>query len=117
MPSPRSHDMPYFSGWPNDPLADFLHEYDGLASNLSLTSTQKVETILRYIPSDLRDFWQTLDSYRDFWQTLNSYNTKDWAKSLLRSHPGRVYKARTTSCFTFGTFSRLVIPSISHYIC
>ena len=68
MPAPRSTHAPYFSGQPGDPLADFLHEYDGLASSLGLTDAQKVETILWYVPSKEREFWQTLDGY----------SSKDW---------------------------------------
>jgi hypothetical protein len=63
MPALRSNDVPYFSGRPGDPLADFLHEYDGLASSLGLTDVQKAETILRYVPANIREFWQTLNGY------------------------------------------------------
>ena len=63
MPAPRSNNAPYFSGEPGDPLAEFLHEYDGLASSLGLTSAQKVDTIFRYVPASVREFWETLDGY------------------------------------------------------
>jgi hypothetical protein len=77
MPVPRSHTAPYFSGQANDPLADFLHEYDTLANSYSLTNDQKVDTILRYVPSHVREFWKTLDGY------IN----KDWTalKNMLES--------------------------------
>src|SRR5229473_3995019 len=68
MPAPRSNNAPYFSGQQGDSLADFLHEYDSLASSLGLTGGQKVDTILRYVPASTREFWMTLDSY----------SLKDW---------------------------------------
>ena len=63
MPALRSSTAPYFSGQANDVLADFLHEYDDLAISHGLTDSQKVETIVRYVPSHVREFWKTLDSY------------------------------------------------------
>jgi hypothetical protein len=73
MPSPCSDDAPYFSGEPGDPLADFLYEYDSLASSLGLTGAQKVESIFQYIPSSVQEFWKTLDSYA----------SKDWQAFCL----------------------------------
>jgi hypothetical protein len=77
MPALRSHTAPYFSGQANDPLADFLHEYETLANSYTLSDAQKVDTILRYVPSHVREFWKTLDGY------IN----KDWTalKDILES--------------------------------
>jgi hypothetical protein len=63
MPGPRSPNAPYFSGQPNDPLADFLNEYDMIATGHGLTDQQKVDCILRYIPYSMRDLWKTLDGF------------------------------------------------------
>ena len=77
MPAPRSNNAPYFSGQQGDSLADFLHEYDSLASSLGLTGGQKVDTILCYVPASTQEFWMTLDSYslkdwRDFCTDLEN---------------------------------------------
>ena len=73
MPAPRSNEAPYFSGQPGDQLADFLHEYDSLASSLGLTSAQKVEAIFRYVSANTREFWMTLGSYASKdWKALRS---------------------------------------------
>lgn len=63
MPSPRSAKAPYFSGQPDDRLADFLFEYDILASGYKLSDKEKVETILRYVPFSVRELWKTLAGY------------------------------------------------------
>ena len=71
MPPPRSHRAPYFSGRVGDPIEDFLSEYEELASSCGLTSRQKVEIIVRYIPLELRDLWKSLDGYlAGDWQDL-----------------------------------------------
>ncbi len=63
MPPARSHRAPFFSGRVGDPLDEFLREYDELATSCNLTAQQKVETVLRYIPHDLRDLWKILEGY------------------------------------------------------
>ncbi|KAH9080608.1 hypothetical protein EDB83DRAFT_998541 [Lactarius deliciosus] len=77
LPSPRTAEAPYFSGQRNDPIVDFLFEYDTLTTNHGLSHSQKVETIVHYIAPSVRDFWKTLDGY----------STGDWAtfKSTLES--------------------------------
>lgn len=77
MPVPHSHIAPYSSGQANDSLANFLHEYNILARGYSLTDAQKVDTILRYVPSHMHEFWRTLDGY------IN----KDWSafKDMLET--------------------------------
>ncbi|KAH9048591.1 hypothetical protein EDB84DRAFT_1573933 [Lactarius hengduanensis] len=74
LPSPRPAEAPYFSGRRNDPIVDFLFEYD---INHGLSDSQKVETIVHYIAPSMRNFWKTLDGY----------STGDWAtfKSTLES--------------------------------
>ena len=74
MPPPRSLRAPYFSGQVGDPIEDFLREYEEQASICALTNRQKVETVVRYIPTALRDLWKSLDGYI----------THDWA-DLRRS--------------------------------
>src|SRR5216684_3818885 len=89
MPAPRSHNAPYFSGQQNDSLADFLHEYDGLASSLGLSSSQKVDTVLRYVPATTREFWTTLDGYI----------SKDWptfCTDLRKLYPDTAASSRYT---------------------
>ncbi len=63
MPPAHSHCAPFFSGHVGDPLDDFLHEFEELAISCALTDQQKIETIICYIPNDLRDLWKILDSY------------------------------------------------------
>lgn len=77
LPSPRPAEAPYFSGRRNDPIVDFLFEYDTLTTNHGLSHSQKVETIVHYIAPSMRDLWKTLDGY----------STGNWAtfKSTLES--------------------------------
>ena len=46
-----------------------MHKYHTLATTNGLTDAEKVETILRYVSSDLQKFWKS----------VNSYTTSDWA--------------------------------------
>ena len=80
MPSARDNKAPYFSGQVGDPLDEFLREYEELATTCTLNNQQKVETILRYIPSDLRDLWKILDGYA----------THDW--TLFRQSLEKLYQ-------------------------
>ena len=81
MPSARDNKAPYFSGQVGDPLDEFLREYEELATTCTLNNQQKVETILRYIPSDLRDLWKILDGYA----------THDW--TLFRQSLEKLYQS------------------------
>jgi len=69
MPGPCLADAPFFSKSSNISFTDFMHKYHALATANGLTDAQKVETILRYISSDLRKFWKS----------VNGYTTGDWA--------------------------------------
>jgi hypothetical protein len=69
MLGPHYTNAPYFSGQPNDPLTDFLHEYDMIATSHGLTDQQKVECILQYIPFSMCDLWRM----------LTGFSTSDWA--------------------------------------
>jgi len=69
MPGPRSANAPFFSKSSNVSFTDFMHEYHTLATANSLTDAEKVKTILRYVSSDLRKFWKS----------VNGYTTGDWA--------------------------------------
>jgi hypothetical protein len=63
MPPSRSHRAPFFTGHVPDPLKNFLKEYEILADGHELTDREKVETITRYIPVGLQDYWESLDGY------------------------------------------------------
>ena len=65
MPAPRSQWAPRFSARDDELLSEFLHEYEDLADGNGLTEKQKVETIIRYVPRDLRKLWKTLPGYRN----------------------------------------------------
>jgi len=69
MPGLHLADVPFFSKSSNVSFTDFMHEYHALATANSLTDAEKVETILRYISSDLQKFWKS----------VNGYTTGDWA--------------------------------------
>jgi hypothetical protein len=62
MPSNRSSHAPYFSGKAHHSIKDFFCEYEGLANACGLSERQKVETVVRYASSSIRDFWQSLDT-------------------------------------------------------
>jgi hypothetical protein len=89
MPGPRSPNAPVFSGRPGDPIANFLHEYEIIATSHSLTDAQKVECTFWYVPYTARNFWTT----------LNGYDTKDWPafrKSLEKLYPNFDHTTRYT---------------------
>ncbi|KAF8274724.1 hypothetical protein EI94DRAFT_1560962, partial [Lactarius quietus] len=65
---PRANKRPSFAGLPDEPIADFLADFEEQADGYSLTDAQKVEAILKYIPFSLRDFWKT----------VKGYSTGDW---------------------------------------
>ena len=94
MPPPRSHRAPYFSGNVDDPIEDFLREYEELADDCALTSQQKVETIIRYIPVKLRDLWKSLDGYvTQDWAALKRVleHTYDGASARSRHSKQKLY--------------------------
>ncbi len=70
MPTPRSNKAPYFTDQSGDPVEVFLREYENLAITHGLTSSQKVEQVLRYVSLELCDLWQFLDGY-----TTHSWST------------------------------------------
>lgn len=63
MPSTRSKLAPLFTGDIEDPIEEFLQEYEELADNYRLTHRQKVETVVRYIDPSQRDLWKSLDGF------------------------------------------------------
>ena len=60
---PRSQRAPYFTGRVDDPLEDFLRDYEELATTHQLNDREKVQTVLRYIPVSLQDYWRSLEGY------------------------------------------------------
>ena len=65
MPAPRSQRAPCFLAQDDELLSEFLHKYEDLADGNGLTEKQKVETIIRYVPRDLRKLWKTLPGHRN----------------------------------------------------
>ena len=63
MPGTRSNKAPSFSGKPEERIADFLFDYEGLATGCQLTDKEKVEAILRYVPFPVRELWKTITGY------------------------------------------------------
>jgi len=63
MPSVQSRLAPRFTGNVNQPIEDFLEEYEELADKCGLTSLQKVETVIRYVDRSQRYVWQNLPGY------------------------------------------------------
>ena len=84
MPYAKDNKAPYFSARPGDILDDFLREYEELATTCTLTDQQKVETILRYIPPELRDLWKILEGY----------STHDWA--AFKRSLAKLYRSTST---------------------
>jgi hypothetical protein len=80
MPAPRSNRAPFFSGNMSDPLDDFLREFEELAHAHQLTDAQKVETVIRYVSTDLKDYWKSLDGY-------STRNWTDFRLSLQTAYP------------------------------
>jgi hypothetical protein len=71
MPTPRSKLAPYFTGDIEEPIGEFLQEYEELADSNGLTSRQKVETVVRYVNPTERDLWRSLPGYtRRDWDDL-----------------------------------------------
>ena len=67
MPLAWLDKAPLFSGDPRD-FKDFLTEYEDLADAHHLSNTQKLSSIIKYVPSELHDLWRN----------QNGYNTSDW---------------------------------------
>src|SRR6266850_6962092 len=63
MPSARSKTAPFFSGNIDNPIEDFLQEYEELADSYRLNSRQKVETVIQYVAQSQRDIWKSLEGY------------------------------------------------------
>ncbi len=99
MPPARSHRAPFFSGHVGDPLDDFLREFEELATSCALTDQQKIETVIRYIPNDLRDLWKILDGY----------TAHDWA--LFRQSLERTYEMTSAQSH----YSKQKLYNFIHY--
>ncbi|KAH9065026.1 hypothetical protein EDB87DRAFT_1756383 [Lactarius vividus] len=99
MPSTHERKAPFFSGCVGDPLDEFLQEYEELATTFVLTPQQKVETILRYIPHDLRDLWKILDGY----------TAHDWA--LFRQSLEQIYEGTSAQ----SRHSKQKLYDFTHY--
>ena len=63
MPSAHSKHVPSFTGDINEPIKDFLQEYEELADSCRLTNRQKVEAIIWYIDPSQHDLWKSLEGY------------------------------------------------------
>ena len=79
MPDARSKLAPYFSGEVDQDVEDFLDEYEEKANDNSLTDTQKVETVIRYVVKSQRHIWKSLSGYinRD-WDNLRAQLRKQY---------------------------------------
>ncbi|KAH9001530.1 hypothetical protein EDB92DRAFT_1939317 [Lactarius akahatsu] len=100
MPTPHSHQAPFYSDEGRDPLEDFLTEYKELATRYRLTVCQKVETILHYVSLELRDLWKCLDGYSMhnwavFQHSLEEIYTKSSADNKYSTHKLLEFTKRT----------------------
>jgi hypothetical protein len=89
MPGPHSVDAPSFSEESSVSFADFLHEFEALATANGLTDLQRLEVIFQYISPSLRKFWKTVDGY----------DHSDWAifcVALVGMYPDTSAAARFT---------------------
>jgi hypothetical protein len=64
MPLERSSRAPHFSGNEDKLLSEFLREYENLANSCRLTSEEKVDTIMRYVPRSMKHLWETRHGYQ-----------------------------------------------------
>ena len=88
-----------FSGLVDDPIEDFLREYEDLPNSCRLTDHHKVETFTRYTTPDLRDFLKSLDGYvSSGWMDLKRELLKLFADtSALRRHSEQKIQASLES--------------------
>jgi len=71
MPSAHSKLAPFFSGNIEDPIEEFLQEYEELADNHGLNNRQKVETVIQYVDPSQRDLWKSLEGFSNrHWNDL-----------------------------------------------
>jgi hypothetical protein len=63
MPLVRSKLAPRFLGDIEQPIEDFLEEYERLTDRYSLTGPQKVETVIQYVDRSQRHIWQHLPGF------------------------------------------------------
>jgi hypothetical protein len=63
MPSVRSKLTPHFLGNIEQPIEDFLEEYERLTDRYGLTIPQKVETVIQYVDRSQRHIWQHLPGF------------------------------------------------------
>ena len=73
MPSVCSKVAPHFSGELNQPIEDFLDEFEGLADRCGLTGPQKVEAVIRYVNWSQCHIWQHLPGFIN-WNWINFCN-------------------------------------------
>ena len=88
MPAPRSQRAPRFSARDDELISEFLHEYEDLADGNGLTEKQKVETMICYVPRDLRKLWKTLPGYR-------ATKWRRFREELIELHPDITEQACT----------------------
>jgi hypothetical protein len=87
MPAPRMSGAPHFTEKPHESLMDFLLEYDALATAHGLTDKQKVQTLSRYVPSHIQEFWHILDGYAaDDWRTYWAAIEKIYPDTSTSTH-------------------------------
>ena len=66
----RSDKAPLFLGDPGD-FKDFLSDYEDLADAHHLSDSQRSHTIIKYIPSELRDLWRLQKGFNtSAWDTF-----------------------------------------------
>ena len=63
MPTPCSKLAPYFTSDIEEPISEFLQEYEKLADSNGLTSCQKVETVVQYVNQTECNLWWSLLGY------------------------------------------------------
>ena len=88
MPTAKSQRAPGFSDEDGEILSESLREYEDLTGGNGLMEKQKVETILRYVPGSVRNFWLTRPGYAPAnWHNFHAQ---------LRSYPGVAVRTRST---------------------
>jgi len=80
----QSRLVPHFSSNINQLIEDFLEEYEELADKCSLTSLQKVETVIQYIDCSQRHIWQNLPGYI-------AHNWLDFCNKYISPTPKRQF--------------------------
>jgi hypothetical protein len=65
MPSVQSKLVPHFTSKIEDPIEDFLEEYEELAKKCALTDQEMVETVIWYVIHSEHHIWKSLPGYTD----------------------------------------------------